>query len=69
MNVPLLPHYNQMKQFSLKEEATIFFEILEQIGFKFEDWTKGPYFHKGDLRHLVARNYQCFFAISSLLIL
>lgn len=48
---PLLPHWpDKARQFTFEAEATIFFEILEQIGFKVEAWTKAPYLCEGDLR-------------------
>lgn len=48
---PLMAHWpNKAKQFSFEAEAVMFFEILENHGFKVESWTKAPYLCEGDLR-------------------
>lgn len=48
---PLMDHWpSKAKQFSFEAEAMMFFEILENFGFKVESWTKAPYLCEGDLR-------------------
>ncbi|XP_055917457.1 protein-L-histidine N-pros-methyltransferase [Eupeodes corollae] len=48
---PLMAHWpDKAKQFSFEAEAIIFFEMLENFGFKVESWTKAPYLCEGDLR-------------------
>ncbi|KAJ6645450.1 Protein-L-histidine N-pros-methyltransferase [Pseudolycoriella hygida] len=46
---PLLPHWPQQSR-SFEDEATVFFEQLELMGFNIEAWTKAPYLCEGDLR-------------------
>lgn len=48
---PLMAHWpDKAKQFSFEAEAVMFFEMLENFGFKVESWTKAPYLCEGDLR-------------------
>lgn len=48
---PLLPHWSQhSRSLPFDVEATAFFEMLEQMGFHIEAWTKAPYLCEGDLR-------------------
>ncbi|KAG4078524.1 hypothetical protein HA402_009236 [Bradysia odoriphaga] len=47
---PLLPHWPQRQNLSFGDEATVFFEQLELMGFNIEAWTKAPYLCEGDLR-------------------
>lgn len=48
---PLLPHWpEKSRKYSFEAEATLFFDILEDLGFKIEAWTKAPYLCEGDLR-------------------
>ncbi|XP_055843040.1 protein-L-histidine N-pros-methyltransferase-like [Episyrphus balteatus] len=48
---PLMAHWpDKAKQFSFEAEAMMFFEMLENFGFKVESWTKAPYLCEGDLR-------------------
>lgn len=35
---------------SFDEEARIFFDLLQEKGFKVEAWTKAPYLCEGDIR-------------------
>ncbi|XP_037945394.1 methyltransferase-like protein 9 isoform X2 [Teleopsis dalmanni] len=47
---PLMSHWpEKSKQFSFEAEAKMFFELLENIGFKIDAWTKAPYLCEGDL--------------------
>lgn len=48
---PLMSHWpDKAKQYSFEAEATIFFRVLENLGFQIEAWTKAPYLCEGDLR-------------------
>ncbi|XP_037032959.1 methyltransferase-like protein 9 [Bradysia coprophila] len=47
---PLLPHWPQRQNVAFGDEATVFFEQLELMGFNIEAWTKAPYLCEGDLR-------------------
>uniref|UniRef100_A0A0K8TKH8 Putative methyltransferase-like protein 9 n=1 Tax=Tabanus bromius TaxID=304241 RepID=A0A0K8TKH8_TABBR len=48
---PLLPHWpKKARQYPFEIEAAMFFEMLENIGFRLEAWTKAPYLCEGDLR-------------------
>ncbi|CAD7088165.1 unnamed protein product [Hermetia illucens] len=48
---PLMPHWpEKARQYSFEDEATMFFEMLEQSGFQVDAWTKAPYLCEGDLR-------------------
>lgn len=41
--------YNKRRP-SFEEEARIFFDLLQDKGFKVEAWTKAPYLCEGDIR-------------------
>lgn len=47
---PLLPHWPHRQNVPFGDEATVFFEQLELMGFNIEAWTKAPYLCEGDLR-------------------
>ncbi|XP_036344174.1 methyltransferase-like protein 9 isoform X2 [Rhagoletis pomonella] len=48
---PLLKHWpERSQQLSFEAEAVAFFELLDQMGFRIEAWTKAPYLCEGDLR-------------------
>lgn len=47
---PILPHWPGQQRLPFEQEATVFFEQLELMGFKIESWTKAPYLCEGDLR-------------------
>ncbi|XP_055385821.1 protein-L-histidine N-pros-methyltransferase [Condylostylus longicornis] len=48
---PLLNHWpSKARKLSFETEAILFFETLENFGFKLEAWTKAPYLCEGDLR-------------------
>lgn len=47
---PLLPGWPNCHSLPFDQEANLFFEQLELMGFKIEAWTKAPYLCEGDLR-------------------
>lgn len=47
---PLLPHWPAQQRLPFDQEANVFFEQLEIMGFVIEAWTKAPYLCQGDLR-------------------